>query len=371
MSHAMIPVRLTAPLLLASLLSGCLGGAVRPPEGSGYRVRLDDATGWEVHEMWVGEGTPSERRVRICPAAGGNAFSLTAAGVELLRQPPSLDKLPGCGFGIPVLYPTPNRVRDGKFTFEGREFELPTNAGRHHIHGLVSRLEWEVGAMEVTEEGLCLPLSIEVKEGHPVYERFPLEHRVELRYTLSTRGLRVGVRIKNRDTRRLPFGFALHPYFRLLGARESTEILVPAAQRMENHRFELLPNGRLIDVDGTKYDLRAPVSLAELDLDDVYRGMVPEKPAIWESLDGGVAMSLEATEIFTHMVVYTPKDRDFFCLENQTCSTDAHNLYAKGLTDEAHLLILEPVGSPGSEVEGSVLLRVERLAVAAEPGESS
>ena len=29
------------------------------------------------------------------------------------------------------------------------------------------------------------------------------------------------------------------------------------------------------------------------------------------------------------------------CMENQTRSTDAHNLYAKGLEKEAHLLIAE------------------------------
>ena len=29
------------------------------------------------------------------------------------------------------------------------------------------------------------------------------------------------------------------------------------------------------------------------------------------------------------MVVYTP-EMDFFCLENQTCMTDAHNFYDKG-----------------------------------------
>jgi aldose 1-epimerase len=70
-------------------------------------------------------------------------------------------------------------------------------------------------------------------------------------------------------------------------------------------------------------------------------------------------VTLEASEIFKHMVVYTPSKRDFFCLENQTCSTDAHNLYEKGFTEEAHLLILEPVGSPGSVVEGSLFYRVE------------
>jgi aldose 1-epimerase len=37
------------------------------------------------------------------------------------------------------------------------------------------------------------------------------------------------------------------------------------------------------------------------------------------------------------MVIYTPPGEPFFCLENQTCSTDAHNLYDKGFREESGL----------------------------------
>jgi aldose 1-epimerase len=51
-----------------------------------------------------------------------------------------------------------------------------------------------------------------------------------------------------------------------------------------------------------------------------------------------------ASDEFTHMVIYTPPEEDapFFCLENQTCSTDAINLHHQGLTEMAHLLELRP-----------------------------
>ena len=57
------------------------------------------------------------------------------------------------------------------------------------------------------------------------------------------------------------------------------------------------------------------------------------------------------------MVVYTPPGRPFFCMENQTCSTDAHNLYSKGLEKEAHLLI----AGQGKKVSGWVYVKVERI----------
>src|SRR5438128_10778501 len=56
-------------------------------------------------------------------------------------------------------------------------------------------------------------------------------------------------------------------------------------------------------------------------------------------------LRITASEAFTHMVIYTlPSEADgpFFCLENQTCSTDAINLHSRGLGEMAHLIELRP-----------------------------
>ncbi len=46
--------------------------------------------------------------------------------------------------------------------------------------------------------------------------------------------------------------------------------------------------------------------------------------------------------------------RPFFCVENQSCSTDAHNLYAQGKQELAHLVILAPGQSLNAWVEFTV-----------------
>ena len=50
-----------------------------------------------------------------------------------------------------------------------------------------------------------------------------------------------------------------------------------------------------------------------------------------------------------------PKDAAWFCVEDQTCSTDAHNLYARGLKQESHLQIVEP----GKTQSGWIELKAE------------
>jgi aldose 1-epimerase len=108
---------------------------------------------------------------------------------------------------------------------------------------------------------------------------------------------------------------------------------------MEAH--DCMPTGELIEVNNTPYDLREPRPLEELNLDDVYWKMDAGKTASVKYLGWQKELRLRASDDFSHMVVYTPKHRPCFCLENQTCSTDAHNLYDQGKKDVSGLMILE------------------------------
>jgi galactose mutarotase-like enzyme len=119
---------------------------------------------------------------------------------------------------------------------------------------------------------------------------------------------------------------------------------------------EKLPTGKLLPVQKTAFDLRRPTALAGLDLDDVYFGMTPAAPPSFEWRDLGVRVTLGASRQFTHLVVFTPPERATFCIENQTSSTDAHNLHARGLAREAHLIIVEP----GKTARGAVDWKIAR-----------
>jgi aldose 1-epimerase len=64
----------------------------------------------------------------------------------------------------------------------------------------------------------------------------------------------------------------------------------------------------------------------------------------------GITVDLETTADFSHAVLYCPKGEDFFCLENQTCSTDAHNLFDRGFARESGLKTV----TPGEKHQGRV-----------------
>lgn len=321
-----------------------------------HRTEIDSMTGWKIYLLSYRD--PKDRRksleARISPDAGSNLYSLKVDAVELLVQPDSVAQLPGFRYGFPVLYPTPNRVRDSKFTFGGHSYSFSPNDRSHFIHGLVHSLRWQCAAPASDAEGVTLKTWLDWNAAFPGFQIFPVTHRISLTYRLNREGVKISFTVENQDDKLLPFGFALHPWFQILGTRAETFLQVPAQKHMKAEG--LLPTGKLENLDNSPYDLRKPVSLQRLNLDDVYWGLSPEQAPGYECRDKGVKVSLAASAEFTHMVVYTPQGKPFFCMENQTCSTDAHNLYAKGLKEEAHLLIAEK----GKPVTGWVMVKVEK-----------
>src|SRR5687767_7819774 len=80
----------------------------------------DDATGWKILSLRRPGRGGKALQAKIAADAGGNLFSLALGDDELLAQPEKLAGLPGARAGSPILFPTPNRIRDSAFTFEGK-----------------------------------------------------------------------------------------------------------------------------------------------------------------------------------------------------------------------------------------------------------
>lgn len=288
----------------------------------------------------------------VAPELGSNLFRFSAGEHELIYS--NQEQLKRKEFtGNFVLWPLPNRIRDCRYTYQGKTYSLAqTKRGARLfdemlIHGLVFDLPWQYEQPVVHENAASVTTFIDITPQHPYYESYPFDSRLALTYTLSSTGIQIAYAVENRGTQDLPFGFALHPSFTTLAGKAQTRVSLPASAVMEADN-QLLPTGRVLDVTGLMYsmfDLRQPTPVNALRLDHVYADLQASTPAIIDY--GGLSMQLHitATDDFTHAVIYTlTGDNPFFCLEHQTCSTDAVNLHEQGnLPGEmTHLLELPP-----------------------------
>ncbi|HZS77742.1 MAG TPA: aldose 1-epimerase [Ktedonobacteraceae bacterium] len=285
--------------------------------------------------------------VSVAPDLGSNLFRFRVGEHDIIYCEPALLKRKDFT-GNFVLWPFPNRMRDKRYTYQGQSYSLEglkrPQGNDVLIHGLVFDRPWQHEQPLADQDSASVTTCIDFGPESPFYEGYPFESRLSLTYTLTKNSVTVTYNVQNKGAKQMPFGFALHPYFALLSGKENTLVRIPTNYVMEADD-ELLPTGRLLKLEGIMYamfDLRAPVPVGHLKLDHVYTGMRKNESALIEYRQQAMKLHLITSGDFTHMVIYTPTEAPFFCLENQTCSTDAVNLHQQGLMEEAHLLELSP-----------------------------
>lgn len=288
--------------------------------------------------------------IGIAPDLGSNMFRFRVGEYDLIYCDPVLLKQKDFT-GNFVLWPLPNRVRDKKYTYQGQTYSLEgvkrPQGNAVLIHGFVFDQPWRYETPVLGQDAVSVKTFIDFTPESPCYEAYPFDSRLSLTYTLTKNSVTVAYSVQNNGAKDMPFGFALHPYFSTLSGRDGTLVSIPANYVMEADS-ELLPTGRVFNVDEIMYamfDLREPMPVGNLKLDHVYTGLRKNEAAVIEYRKQHMRLRISASDDFTHVVIYTPppdENGSYFCLENQTCSTDAVNLHHQGLNKIAHLLELRP-----------------------------
>lgn len=307
-----------------------------------WNKQTDQNLGIEYTVLGYRCQTKSDRQFEawITPSHGSNLCRLVVDGRKIIDFGPNI-LVQKDYTGTPILYPTPNRVRNGIFHYLGKTYLQEVQGVTIVEHGLVHREQWVSSEPEFQSDSLHYHTWIDFDPSKPYFEAFPFQHRLALEFILNPDRIQIIYSIQNQGEKSIPFGFGLHPYFTKLSGDDHTYVSLPTRYVMD-YTSDLLPTGRLIDVDGTIFDLRRRVNLGLLDLDHVFTGVPEGSFARVEYETLGIQVELETTPDFSYLVLYSPRGAPYFCLENQTCSTDSHNLYARGFQSESGLKIVPP-----------------------------
>ena len=288
----------------------------------------------------------------IVPALGNNCYAFKVADgtawLNLIDSPPDLATLEErpTAYGNPILFPFPNRIRNGAWQFEGEtyQFDKPPESPTT-IHGLLLNLPYQVDSHAADENGATLVCSLNSQDFPDVGSQYPFPFKIEITYTLKDTALTMGISIKNTGDRNMPMGFGIHPYFSVGLSPEADAsqaiITVPAAKYWELDDV-LVPTGKQHAV-ADMLDLRRGQLFAKLKLDHVFTDVQltdDVSRCTIENRDTGHGMVMESDSTFRELVVYTPPGRDAICFEPYTCPTDAINLEAKGIP--AGVIVLAP-----------------------------
>ncbi|HZS09448.1 MAG TPA: aldose 1-epimerase [Blastocatellia bacterium] len=286
-----------------------------------------------------------DARAEIAPSLGNNCFAFETSMPVL--EPVAFEQFceKPTSYGIPVLFPFPNRIRDGAFTFGGERYQVDPPR-----HGFVRDKEWKVLATGASEsEGAWIRSGLDAEDyAEEILRQFPFPFSLEITYRLKDGRLELQAVARNTGEREMPIGFGTHPYFR---RPERGTIRVPAAKRWE--LSDSLPTGRLLEVDG-QYDLRRPRDIAGLTLDDIYTDPLADVAGRVQCLLADDVNQVQTVvdfdaQQFPNVVVYTPPaPRQAICIEPNSCPTDAFNLEQQGI--RSNVIVL----GPGETAEFSI-----------------
>jgi len=237
-----------------------------------------------------------------------------------------------------VLAPWPNRVRGGRYTFDGSEQQLAVSevATGNAIHGLVRWVGWAVAERDA--DRVSLTTTVWPQTGYPWLLRLAAT------YTLDDGGLTVEIAARNDGAGKAPYGVGQHPYLTAGVPADHTVLTVPASRRLLSDDRSV-PVG-VEDVAGTPYDFRDGRVVGDLQLDDTFVGLEPGadglvRVRLTEPRSGlGVELwadpATRCLQVFSGDTLPDPaRRRAGLAVEPMSCPADAFN-------SRSDLVVLEP-----------------------------
>lgn len=339
----------------------CTGAPVptaRPRYHAPVNARYDASVAGSVTTL---RDRAAGAEAQIDAALGNNVLRfraqprLGAAAVDVL-VPPGVQGLRGYRAGNPLLFPFPNRVQGGRFSFNGHDVVMDVNetARGNRIHGLVFDRAFEVEGVGADAEGAYHRAFLDLHLDAALVRQFPWPCRFSVETRLVDGALLQRFEAQNCGNQLLPMGFGTHPWFpnALGGSRGKTVVCVPGDRRWT--LADGVPTGETVEVEGGKFDLRAGRALGEEEYDDVLTDPARRADGWTEASIryGDVAITISASGAFREWVIFAPLSRPVICLEPYTCTTDAVHLAARGV--DSGLITL----APGARWEGTIVIRV-------------
>ncbi|MDQ1912015.1 aldose 1-epimerase [Paenibacillus sp. GD4] len=280
------------------------------------------------------QGTPAytletdQLIVSICPAIGNNVYSIWDKQLkrEMLRTPasPAEMKEQPVQFGTPILMP-PNRIREGKFRFDGRDYQFDRNnpLTGNHIHGVIKSQPWTVRSSGERDGKLFITSVLRTQGDEFIQRQYPHDLEFELTYELQGSTLLHKLKVTNQGSESAPFGYGLHTWFLLDGEPDKWKLQLPVSGlwELDETNIPLGPIGPL----GSYEALVKGDVLQGYNMDTVFQ--IGDYPCLAVLSRNDVDIRYSGSDLFKQWVIFTKGDADqFICLEPYTWVTNAPNI---------------------------------------------
>ena len=261
--------------------------------------------------------------INVVPEYGMNCIKLTHENpfADILKTPQRVNVLAKDDaflFGIPVLF-FPNRISNGKFEFEGREYVFPINEPEHNnfLHGDLHKLPFDV-----TEYDCRHIKGVYTATSRNPYMTFPHSFEFSIEYSIACGRINQIVSIKNTSDKNMPVALGFHTTFNL---SETTELKIPAERFAERNMANYLPTGNFFD----DFDLKDTLN------NGVYQPFGKQVSMLFKLAGKDIEIydrrnetkiGYEFDEKFQYCMLFSRDGKDHICIEPQTWLSNCPNV---------------------------------------------
>lgn len=231
-------------------------------------------------------------RLAVRPDLGGCIAGLWHRDVPVLLSAEPHTLRASRPSGSFPLVPYSNRLGHRRFQWQGRVYTTSPNFGDspHSLHGVAWLRAWQVAS--------CGPTELVLRYEHRPDAHWPFAFAVQQHFSLTPQRLSTRLAMTNTAPHAQPAGLGWHPYF---PKRSRSHLQTHVLRRWE--------------LDGAQLPTR-PVEQHSID-DDIAQLRLDH---CFDGWDGSAQLrdeqfSLSLRSSLRHLVVYTPQDKGYFCVE--------------------------------------------------------
>ncbi|MGY6649580.1 aldose epimerase family protein [Wenyingzhuangia sp. IMCC45574] len=253
--------------------------------------------------------TSANASAKICLSRGTALEELVLGGIPVIKDLP-IDY--SSSYASSILFPFANRIKDGKYEYNGETFQLDCNEGNlnNALHGLVYDKTFELVASHDADESVTVTLEYVSKDK---VAGFPYDYTVKVTYTLAKRGLSLDLVVVNNDTKTFPFTLGWHPYF-------LSSDLYNSSLAFESDKT-IAFDERMITKDVIEGAVAMPIEIKDNQLDDCYA--LSKSAVVFNTPNYKMTIDSSAEENFFQM--YTPPVDNTIALEPVTGVSNSLN----------------------------------------------
>lgn len=220
-----------------------------------------------------------------------------------------------------LMIPYSNRIENGTFSFEGKQYQL-ANKEKHAIHGDVRIRNWSI--KNVSSDYICC----EFDSNSYSDINWPWSFKVCVEYQLIKNVFCSRLILLNQDKTTMPAGLGWHPYFNrnLTQKQESVFLSMKVKSAYPDAYNNRIPSGYPIPLTSEQDFSTEKLLNPNYFLDTCFYGYDGNGYISWPKT--GIKLNFQCSAC-THLVIYTPLEQPYFAVEPVTNANNGINFYTQ------------------------------------------